>query len=103
MLSSTSSGAPASTSAPTASGVATTSAGAGERSLIGIGSALRITCTGRLVSIEALSANGRSLLPWIAEMLSDPGRFASVGVTTSGDVVTAVFPPPPDGPRDAEA
>jgi anthranilate synthase component 1 len=50
---------------------AETGAGAGERSLIGVGAALRITCIGRRVIVEALSPNGRSLLPWIAEHLAD--------------------------------
>ena len=82
---------------------AETGAGAGERSLIGIGSALRITCIGRTVSVEALSANGRSILPWIAEKLAETGCAGSMSVTTSGGVVTAVFPAPAPGDRDEAA
>lgn len=82
---------------------AETGAGAGERSLIGIGSAIRVTCTGRTVSIEALSANGRSILPWIAERLAELGRIASLRVTTSAGVVTAVFAAPEPGDRDEAA
>jgi anthranilate synthase component 1 len=79
---------------------AETGAGAGERSLIGIGSALRITCAGRTVSVEALSANGRSMLPWIAEGLAETGRSTGLSVTTSGGVVTAVFPASAPGDYD---
>ncbi|HJR34754.1 MAG TPA: chorismate-binding protein, partial [Gemmatimonadales bacterium] len=102
---------------------AETGAGAGERSLIGVGAALRIICTGRRVTVEALSANGRSLLPWIAERLTESGRFASLSVTTvagshpesaersegpirvssDSEAVTADFPVPPDIERDEAA
>ncbi len=90
---------------------AETGAGAGERSLLGVGAALRLTCIGRSVTVEALSANGRSMLPWIAERLAAIGRFASpsaalmarLSVTIEGEVVTAVFPPPPAGERDEAA
>ena len=41
-----------------------TGAGAGERSLLGVSPALRITCTGRTAAITGLSANGKSLLRW---------------------------------------
>ena len=82
---------------------AETGAGAGERSLIGVGAALRITCTGRRVRVEPLSANGRSLLPWIAERLTEPSRFASLSVTTAADSLTADFPALPDVARDEAA
>ena len=84
---------------------AETGAGAGERSLIGIGSALRITCAGRIVSVEALSANGRSILPWIAERLAEISRssFAALSVTTEAGIVTAAFPRPPEGQHDEAA
>ena len=82
---------------------AETGAGAGERSLIGIGSAIRITCTGRTVSIEALSANGRSILPWIADKLAEIGRSASLSVTKAGEMATVVFPAPAPGQRDEAA
>jgi anthranilate synthase component 1 len=88
---------------------AETGAGAGERSLIGVGAALRITCTGRRVSIEALSANGRSLLPWIAEHLADchpesAGRpEGPIMVSTENEALTADFPVLPDIERDEEA
>jgi len=70
-------------------------AGAGERSLLGISPALRITCVGRTAVITGLSANGRSLLPWTAKRLSPLAR-----VTLEGDTIRAVFPEPPDGPQD---
>jgi anthranilate synthase component 1 len=79
---------------------AETGAGAGERSLLGIGSALRITCTGRIVSIEALSANGRSLLPWIEERLSAIGLESGPIVSVTAGTIRADFPAPPDGDRD---
>ena len=79
---------------------AETGAGAGERSLLGIGSALRITCTGRIVSIEALSANGRSLLPWIEERLSAIGLGSGPIVSVTAGTIRADFPAPPDGDRD---
>ena len=82
---------------------AETGAGAGERSLIGIGSALRITCAGRIVSIEALSANGRSLLPWIEERLSAIGLGSGPIVTVTAGAIRADFPAPPDGDRDEAA
>jgi anthranilate synthase component I len=72
-----------------------TGAGAGERSLIGVSPALRITCTGRSVEIVAHSANGRSLLGWTAAKL---GHLANV--SCGPDSVRAEFPAPPPGPRD---
>lgn len=72
-----------------------TGAGAGERSLIGVSPALRITCLGPVAEITALSANGRSLLDWTAARLA---HLASV--TVSPDSLRAVFPAPPPGPRD---
>lgn len=81
---------------------AETGAGAGERSLLGIGLALRITCISRTVSVEAVSANGHSILPWIAERLADHGSDPASGpvVTLDGGVVRAVFPAPPPGCHD---
>jgi len=84
-------------------------AGGGERSLLGVGVALRITCIARTVSVEAVSANGHSILPWIAERLADIGRDA--GVYSAGDpVVTltdgtihAVFPAPAPDRHDEDA
>ena len=87
-----------------------TGTGSGERSLLGVASALRIACSGRRVDIEAMSANGRSMLGWIARRLegprpegAGPSRDPGVQVTTDGDTVTALFPPPPSGPRDEAA
>lgn len=82
---------------------AETGAGAGERSLIGIGAALRITCAGRIVTIEALSANGRSLLPWIEKTLSAIEPSGGLMVTGTGGAIRAVFPTPPAGDRDEAA
>ncbi len=72
-----------------------TGAGAGERSLLGVSPALRITCTGRTATITGVSANGRSLLRWTAERLKP-----LADVSLDGDTVRAVFPVPPPGPRD---
>jgi anthranilate synthase component 1 len=72
-----------------------TGAGAGERSLIGVSPALRITCTGRVAEVTALSANGRSLLGWTAARLE---RLAEV--SCGADSVRAVFPAPPPDQRD---
>ena len=71
---------------------------AGERSLIGLRSALRMTCAGRIVSVEPLSANGRSMLPWIAERLTalgrTEGREPPTGpvVVLTEESIQAVFP-----------
>jgi len=73
---------------------AETGAGSGERSLLGISAALRVACTGRTVEIAARSANGRSLLPWIA---------ARLGGQVHGGLVKVSYPPPPPGPRDEAA
>ncbi len=72
-----------------------TGAGAGERSLLGVSPALRITCIGRTATITGISANGRSLLRWTAERLKP-----LADVSLDGDAVRAVFPEPPPGPRD---
>ncbi|HSE52270.1 MAG TPA: hypothetical protein VLB00_08770, partial [Gemmatimonadales bacterium] len=88
---------------------AETGAGAGERSLIGVGAALRITCTGRRVSVEALSANGRSLLPWIAEQLagchpeSAERSKGPILVSQQNGTLTADFPALPEIERDEAA
>jgi len=94
---------------------AETGAGAGERSLIGVGAALRIICTGRRVTVEALSPNGRSLLPWIAEHLCQPESAESQGgrhpgsaerskgpvqVSSENGTLTADFPALPEIERD---
>jgi len=83
---------------------AETGAGAGERSLIGVGAALRIICTGRRVTVEALSANGRSLLPWIAEHLCHPESpersKGPILVSQENGALTADFPALPEIERD---
>lgn len=77
----------------------------GERSLLGVGVALRIACVERTVSVEAVSPNGHSILPWIAEQLAETGRGAAADstsapiVTLSEGTIRAVFPavaPAPD-------
>lgn len=60
--------------------------GAGERSLLLVQAALRARCTGREVVVEALSANGRALLPWLAGRL---GAMAEVSVDAAR--LTATF------------
>ena len=79
---------------------AETGAGAGERSLIGLRAALRIVCVERRVTIEALSPNGLSMLPWIARRLETvSGKVIASEAKPSGRVV-ADFPAPPPGARD---
>ena len=88
---------------------AETGAGAGERSLIGVAAALRITCTGRRVTVAALSANGRSLLPWIAERLAEShpesaeGSKGQILVSHENGILTAEFPVLPATDRDEAA
>ena len=79
-----------------------TAGGSGERSLLGVSPALRVACTGRTVELRAMSANGRSLLPWISDRLrrASPHGTAAPEVSSEGTAVRAVFPPPPAGPRD---
>ena len=79
---------------------AETGAGSGERSLLGVSAALRIVCHGRSVEIAARSANGRSLLPWIAAKLSRLAEECVIAVHPAGDLIRASFPAPPPGPRD---
>lgn len=84
----------------------------GERSLLGVGIALRITCIARTVSVEAVSPNGHSILPWIAERLADTGRgegALSAGgrggpvVTLTGETIYAIFPAPALDGHDEDA
>ncbi|NOT08491.1 MAG: anthranilate synthase component 1 [Gemmatimonadales bacterium] len=72
-----------------------TAEGSGERSLLGISTALRLVCRGRTVTIAAASPNGRSLLPWLA------GRLDSVATVARGEgKLDITFPDPPPGPHD---
>ena len=88
---------------------AETGAGAGERSLIGVGAALRITCTRRRVTVEALSANGRALLPWIAERLAERHPESAkrpqgpILVSSDNGTLIADFPVLPEIERDEAA
>lgn len=75
-----------------------TGARSGERSLLGLSPALRIVCTGRDVTFEALSANGRSLLPWLCERLEGTAR-RTLDVST----IRASYPSPEPGPREESA
>lgn len=72
-----------------------TGAGAGERSLLGLNPALRITCVGRTATVTGLSANGKSLLAWAAERLRP-----LADISLEGDSIRAVFTEPPKDPRD---
>lgn len=63
--------------------------GAGERSVLMVQAALRVRCLGLTVRVEALTANGRALLPWLA------GRLASrAAVVAEADTLAATFPDP---------
>lgn len=71
--------------------------GVGERSLLAVRSALRARCLGWETRVEALSPNGRALLPWLA------AELAPVATTTmEGDVLAARFAAH-DGPPLDEA
>jgi anthranilate synthase component 1 len=63
--------------------------GAGERSLLLVRSALRARCLGRRVVVEALSPNGRALLPWLRETLAPMAEG-----TQDGHRLTLHFPEP---------
>ena len=76
---------------------AETGAGAGERSLLGVRTALRIECRGRDVIISARSPNGRALLPWLDRRLREKG--AEPRERSGPDSLGFRFPSPPAGPR----
>ena len=88
---------------------AATGSHSGQRSILGVGNALRITCVDHTVSVDSLSANGRSILPWIAERLAglrndeEPGPAAGPLVSVSDGSIRADFPRPPAGCRDETA
>lgn len=61
--------------------------GVGERSLLVVRCALRARCLGREVIVDALSPNGRALLPWLAETLTPTAT-----IHHDGDRLSATFP-----------
>ncbi|MFN2315889.1 MAG: chorismate-binding protein, partial [Gemmatimonadales bacterium] len=61
--------------------------GVGERSLLVVRSALRARCLGREVVVDALSPNGRALLPWLADTLTPMAT-----IRHHGDRLSATFP-----------
>jgi anthranilate synthase component 1 len=73
-----------------------TSTQRGENSLLVVRAALRLTCRGRTVAVTALGADGRSLLPWLAEHLR--GRAADIERSPDGLLVR--FAPPPTGDEE---
>lgn len=83
--------------------------GAGQKSLLGVGAALRITCIDRTVSVVAASANGVSMLPWLVDRLRNIGGANEAeggeppAVTRAGHTVRAVFPEPVSRERDEAA
>ena len=72
------------------------SSGRAGRSLVVVRSALRLAARGRTVQIAALNANGRALLPWASDLLSQRGTVAS---NETGLEVR--FPPFPGGDEEA--
>jgi anthranilate synthase component 1 len=70
--------------------------GSGKRSLLGVSAALRIVARGRSVTVEAVSANGRSLLPWAARKL----RESASSVVEEENAVRAEYPLPSGVPLD---
>ncbi len=73
-------------------------AGTGERSLLGVRAALRIVCHGRRVIVEARSANGQALLPFLGRRLA-----ATATVHRRADAIEAWYPEVPDGSLDEAA
>ncbi len=65
----------------------------GQKSVLVTRSALRITCVGRTVTVQALTPNGRSVLPHIARSLQ---------ATRDGDVITVAYPAPSRAPDEEE-
>ncbi len=57
---------------------ADTTTGAGDRSIVVVRSALRLRCLERDVVIDALSANGRAMLPWLRDCLAEQVRVREV-------------------------
>lgn len=71
---------------------ADTSATRGKKSLIVARSALHITCRNRLVEINALNANGETLIPWLERKLRE-----GADVTRKGINIEAYYAPPSSG------
>jgi len=69
----------------------------GEKSLLVTRAALRLRCRGQTVVATALSPNGRSLLPWLAQRLD--GRAEQ---QQRDDELTFVFPTPTAGRSEHE-
>ncbi len=63
--------------------------GQGERSVLVVGSALRLICHRTEVTVQAVSANGHAILPWMAERLG-----ALAPTRPAPDRLTALFPRP---------
>lgn len=72
--------------------------GAGERSVLMIAAALRVRCLGLTVQVDALTANGRALLPWLAARLE--GRAT---VQLNASELAATFPDPQQQELDEAA
>jgi anthranilate synthase component I len=68
----------------------------GEKSLLAVRSALRLECRGREVLVQALNANGRSLLEWMAPRLESAAKLERAGAG-----LRVLYPPPPQGDEDA--
>lgn len=68
----------------------------GEKSVLAVRAALRLTCRGRTVEVRALGTNGASVLPWLAEALGAGGAE----VTAEERVLVARYPEPPKGNED---
>jgi len=72
--------------------------GAGERSLLMVQAALRVRCLGLAVQVDALTANGQALLPWLAERLA-----ARSEVVHGAGTLTATFADPKGQEMDEAA
>ncbi len=67
-----------------------------ERSFLAVGCALLVTCRGRQVRVEALSAGGAALLPWLAARLAP-----AAAVRAAEGWLEADYPPAQAGEEDA--
>jgi anthranilate synthase component I len=72
--------------------------GVGEQSILLPRTMLRITCRGREVRVDPLTANGRALCDWLATC-----HFDGADVRADPGALVVRFPAPPAGARDEQA
>ena len=83
-------------------------AGVGEQSLLGVSAALHLRADGRTVTIEARSANGVAMLPWLVERLGSAAaldgerivvKYAAPSLEVRDEAARARLPSPFDALR----